>query len=170
MEEVRARFGRAHRSSQGLLIALKKLRVYDAQEGVAFSSIRVIEFLKNLRHQPTVPMIDTVYDPNVRIFIVEPLLENGLAPHRNLTSQPIQLYSKQLLEGVAFLHTKDIVHRDLKPGSLLISKSGHLKIADLRAARSLHRLKSGDLAQVEYTAFVVAPWYSPPEILVGCQY
>lgn len=37
---------------------------------------------------------------------------------------------KQLLQGVAYMHSKGIAHRDIKPENLLLTDEGHLKIAD----------------------------------------
>ena len=37
---------------------------------------------------------------------------------------------KQLLRGVAYLHSHGIAHRDIKPENLLMNNEGHLKITD----------------------------------------
>ena len=37
---------------------------------------------------------------------------------------------KQLLQGVAHMHSKGIAHRDIKPENLLLTDEGHLKITD----------------------------------------
>lgn len=37
---------------------------------------------------------------------------------------------KQLLQGVAHMHSKGIAHRDIKPENLLLTDEGHLKISD----------------------------------------
>ena len=37
---------------------------------------------------------------------------------------------KQLLRGVAYLHSHGIAHRDIKPENLLMTDDGHLKITD----------------------------------------
>ena len=42
----------------------------------------------------------------------------------------IQTWTKQLLSGLLFLHSKRIAHRDLKIDNLLITKEGVLKITD----------------------------------------
>ncbi|SPO25185.1 related to SGV1 - Cyclin-dependent protein kinase [Ustilago trichophora] len=42
--------------------------------------------------------------------------------------------TKQLLEGLHFLHAKRVAHRDVKPSNVLISHNGRLKLIDLGIA------------------------------------
>ena len=42
---------------------------------------------------------------------------------------------KQLLRGIAYLHSLGVAHRDIKPENLLWTRSGKLKICDFGSAR-----------------------------------
>lgn len=69
--------------------------------------------------------------------------------------------SKQLLEGLSYVHLQKILHRDMKVANLLLNNQGILKIADFGLARGY------DTNQSKYTPIVCTRWYRPPEILLG---
>jgi len=76
---------------------------------------------------------------------------------------------RQLLEGIAFMHSRDIVHRDLKPANILFVEnskgSWRVKLADFGLAR--FRLP-GDFN--EMTTLIGSPRYTSPELLKGQKY
>lgn len=42
----------------------------------------------------------------------------------------INSYFKQIIAGVAYLHSMGVAHRDIKPENLLLDGKGHVKITD----------------------------------------
>lgn len=48
-----------------------------------------------------------------------------------LSEATARYYFKQLLEGLAFMHSQGYAHRDLKPENLLLDKDFTLKITDM---------------------------------------
>jgi len=68
-------------------------------------------------------------------YMLSDLAEVVRNSEKPLTEAQIKSYMTMLLKGVAYLHGNSIMHRDLKPANLLISPTGHLKIADFGLAR-----------------------------------
>lgn len=54
-----------------------------------------------------------------------------------LEEQLTRNYTRQILEGVAYLHSKQIVHRDLKGDNILRNLQGNLKLADFGFSKEL---------------------------------
>eukprot|EP00933_Yihiella_yeosuensis_P054236 TRINITY_DN52620_c0_g1_i1.p1 TRINITY_DN52620_c0_g1~~TRINITY_DN52620_c0_g1_i1.p1 ORF type:complete len:304 (-),score=57.88 TRINITY_DN52620_c0_g1_i1:134-1003(-) len=54
----------------------------------------------------------------------------------------VRKYTRQILEGLEFLHSEKIVHRDVKGANILIDAQGDAKLADFGACRELEALQS----------------------------
>ncbi|KZS06963.1 Serine/threonine-protein kinase/endoribonuclease IRE2 [Daphnia magna] len=72
---------------------------------------------------------------------------------------------KQMLEGLAFIHSRKYVHRDVKPNNILISSSGGLKIADFGFCKLVRGTDSFSLS----AAGIGTPGWMAPELLQNMQ-
>lgn len=70
----------------------------------------------------------------------------------------IQSILYQVLQALAFMHSKGYFHRDIKPENLLM-KGDIIKVADLGLAREI-------LSLPPYTDYVSTRWYRAPEVLL----
>ena len=68
----------------------------------------------------------------------------------------MKYFSKQILEGLVYLHNFNIIHGDLKPENILI-KDNVLKIIDLGSSFEERKNK--------YNNYIQSRWYRSPEVL-----
>lgn len=168
----------------GTQVALKKVTIHDAKDGLPITALREIKLLKKLKHPSIVPVIDMAFRPSGErgklgdVYMVEPYMDhdlNGMLenPSIRLEISQIKLYMKQLLEGTLYLHKNRILHRDMKAANLLINNNGQLQIADFGLARPYRDPgqswtgKGWTGGTNRYTNMVVTRWYRPPELLAG---
>lgn len=98
--------------------------------------------LIDLRHASIVSMLDYGTDgPDGRAFVVlewggEPIDKwlNGECPYRDWNEFYEQI-GRQLLEGIAYAHSRETVHRELKPSDFLIDEEGRFRLADFGVSK-----------------------------------
>lgn len=150
------------------MIALKRIRLEQEDEGVPSTAIREISILKELQHPNIVRFMDVVHSDN-KLFLVFEYLDQDLKRFMDSVRTPsldptlIQSYLYQLLNGIEHCHRHRVLHRDLKPANLLIDRRGSLKLADFGLARAF------GIPVRHYTHEVVTLWYRAPEILLGAK-
>ena len=124
----------------GRTVALKRIKVKDAHNGISFTALREIRVLRDTKHENLVELFDVHTDGNTVVLALEYCvtdLETIVKDDSiDLPPQNVKCYMQMLLSGVAFLHSRWVLHRDLKPNNLLLNANGILKIADFGFARS----------------------------------
>jgi serine/threonine protein kinase len=97
-----------------------------------------IAIMKKLRHKNIVSLYEVIDDPSDdRLYIVMQFINKG--PIVTLDSQwccaavpeeMVQMYARQLLGGLRYLHSRKIIHRDIKPDNILIDDDGNAYLTD----------------------------------------
>ncbi|MEM7813736.1 MAG: protein kinase, partial [Candidatus Aenigmatarchaeota archaeon] len=94
--------------------------------------------LYELRH-PHIVEVHTVVpnsDPPYIVMDFVPLsLRKILDAQCPLPYKTVCSIFPQILEGVAYAHSKNIVHRDLKPSNILLDENGNVKVSDFGMAK-----------------------------------
>ncbi|KAF7356156.1 Protein kinase domain-containing protein [Mycena venus] len=87
------------------------------------------------------------------------LLERGRIEDESL----IQTYTMQMLDGLAYLHSRGIVHRDVKPDHILLDHRGMIKFVDFGATKIL--AESQQTMQGTQNSLTGTPMYMSPEVI-----
>ena len=150
------------------VVALKKIRLEQEEEGIPPTSIREISILKELHH-PNVVGLHEVINSQGKLTLVFEYLDYDLKKYIDSSRSPlspelIKSYAYQILCGLCYCHCHRIIHRDLKPQNLLLNNKGMIKLADFGLARAF------TIPLRNYTHEVITLWYRPPEILLGSKF
>ncbi|KAJ9463772.1 Mitogen-activated protein kinase kinase kinase 2 [Diplonema papillatum] len=122
-----------------------------------------IDVMKHLRHPNIVRYLDTERRGHSLHIFMEYVPGGSIAD--NITrfgslSQPVVVaYTGQVLEGLAYLHSKRVVHRDIKGANILLAVDGSCKLGDFGAAT----LMGTD----PHKSVVGTMNWMPPEVITG---
>ncbi|CAH3014102.1 unnamed protein product [Porites evermanni] len=150
------------------LVALKKIRLELAEEGIPSTAVREISLLRELRDHPNVVCLEHILHDDAKLYLVFEFLMCDLKKHLDSTQglldpMLVKSYLYQMTNAMYFCHSRRILHRDLKPQNLLIDEQGLIKLADFGLGRPF------GIPIRAYTHEVVTLWYRAPEVLLGCQ-
>lgn len=158
---------KARNRATNATLALKKIRLEQADEGVPSTAIREISLLKEMQHGNIVRLQDVVHNEK-SLYLVFEYLDLDLKKHMESCPEPakdprtVKMFVYQILSGISYCHSHRVLHRDLKPQNLLIDRrTNALKIADFGLARAF------GIPVRTLTHEVVTLWYRAPEILLG---
>jgi len=119
-----------------------------------------IRFLIYCKHPNIVKYIrSTIYSNEM--WIVTEYLNGGtlsqvVGVHK--FSEPEIVYiTKQVLQGLEFLHENQLAHRDLKSGNIMLDLNGNVKLIDFGLC--------SDISQGQVVHMVGSPFWMPPEMI-----
>ena len=96
--------------------------------------------LKNLKHKNIVQYYDSCIQKQSEVNIYMELLPGGslasiLQQFGAFDECIIKKFTKQLLEGLDFLHSNHVIHADLKGANILFDGTNNIKLSDFGTAR-----------------------------------
>lgn len=148
------------------LVALKRIRMEGERDGFPVTAVREIKLLQSLRHINIVALLEVMVEKNECYMVFEYMSHDltGILNHPTfkLDAAHRKHLSKQLFEGLDYLHQRGVLHRDIKAANILVSSDGILKLADFGLARFYAKRH-----QLDYTNRVITIWYRSPELLLG---
>ncbi|KAJ7293165.1 hypothetical protein C8J57DRAFT_17783 [Mycena rebaudengoi] len=95
-----------------------------------------------LLHHPNIVEYYGIEVHRDKVYIFEEYCQGGslaaLLEYGRIEDESIiQIYTMQMLDGLAYLHAQGIVHRDIKPDNILLDHRGVIKFVDFGAAKIL---------------------------------
>ncbi|CAF4099468.1 unnamed protein product, partial [Rotaria sp. Silwood2] len=144
-----------------------------------------IKILSTLNHKNIVSYYGTAIDLKKKPPIFQVMMEyvDGgslsklLSKFGQFPEPSIRKYTRQLLDGLQYLHENHILHRDIKSANILINLRGEIKIADFGTSKrlaGLHLCTEGSVGTLQYMSpdvVLVPPMGYGPEVdiwSVGC--
>ncbi|KAK1361626.1 Protein kinase domain-containing protein [Heracleum sosnowskyi] len=144
----------------GFFLAVKEVSLLDqgVQGRQSITQLeQEIDLLSKLEHENIVRYLGTEQtESNLYIFLE--LASKGsllsLYQQYNLQDSQVSVYTRQILNGLKYLHDKNVVHRDIKSANILVDTNGTVKLADFGLAKAT---KLNDVKSCKGTAFWMAP-------------
>lgn len=151
----------------GDFVAVKTMSLAGFDELVLENIEREITTLRGLDHRHIVRYLKFIKQGS-NLHVVLEYVENGslrdiLKRFGPLPESVVQLYARQLLEGLQYLHGMGIVHRDIKASNVLITKEGHCKLADFGACF----ITTEEQSSPGLVSALGAPYWLAPEVAMG---
>uniref|UniRef100_A0A4W6ET33 Mitogen-activated protein kinase kinase kinase 2 n=1 Tax=Lates calcarifer TaxID=8187 RepID=A0A4W6ET33_LATCA len=129
-----------------------------------------IQLLKNLCHERIVQYYGCLRDTMERTlsifmeYMPGGSIKDQLKSYGALTENVTRRYTRQILEGVSYLHSNMIVHRDIKGANILRDSVGNVKLGDFGASR---RLQTICLSGTGIKSVTGTPYWMSPEVISG---
>uniref|UniRef100_A0A4W3IBK1 Mitogen-activated protein kinase kinase kinase 3 n=1 Tax=Callorhinchus milii TaxID=7868 RepID=A0A4W3IBK1_CALMI len=129
-----------------------------------------IQLLKNLRHQRIVQYYGSLREKAERTlsifmeYMPGGSVKDQLKAYGALTENVTRKYTRQILEGVCYLHSNMIVHRDIKGANILRDSVGNVKLGDFGASK---RLQTICMSGTGIRSVTGTPYWMSPEVISG---
>jgi serine/threonine protein kinase len=149
--------------------AYKKADIMLAQQSVAV--MRERRLLSAMHENPFVVNLYATAQDDQNLYLIEDYCIGGdlftlMKRSTPLAEDEARFVSAEVALALAGLHKLHVVYRNLKPEHVLLTKAGHVKLADFSAAKRLGDATELDSPLVTHT-ICGAPEYTAPEMLRG---
>ncbi|XP_036012604.1 mitogen-activated protein kinase kinase kinase 3 isoform X2 [Mus musculus] len=91
-------------------------------------------------------------------------VKDQLKAYGALTESVTRKYTRQILEGMSYLHSNMIVHRDIKGANILRDSAGNVKLGDFGASK---RLQTICMSGTGIRSVTGTPYWMSPEVISG---
>jgi len=159
---------RARHMQTGAEVAVKIMDKGDiAANDFSANVKREIFIMRTLSHRNIVNLRE-VLSSKTKLYLVMDLVRGGelftmIEKQGELDERTARCFFQQLVDGLAYCHTKGVCHRDLKPENLLVDEHNVLKITDFGVS-SMREAGTQSNEMLLQTS-CGTPYYVAPEVL-----
>ncbi|CAK9882728.1 unnamed protein product [Sphagnum jensenii] len=140
----------------GSFFAVKVIEI----EAIAPEIQQEVAMLSRLRHPNIVQYYGSTIENGCLHIFLELVkmgsLQSILKKFEAFDEVIIGTYTRQILKGLEYLHSKNTIHRDVKCGNILVDSNGQVKLADFGLAKQMNKTLA--------TSFKGTPFYMAPEV------
>ncbi|KAK7363225.1 hypothetical protein VNO77_05358 [Canavalia gladiata] len=147
-------------TGDGFFFAVKEVSLLDeGSQGKqsVFQLQQEISLLSGFDHKNIVRYYGSDKDKSKLYIFLELMSKGSLASlyqKYRLNDSQVSAYTRQILNGLKYLHDHDVVHRDIKCANILVDVSGSVKLADFGLARAT---KFNDVKSSKGSPYWMAP-------------
>ncbi|NXF01609.1 M3K19 kinase, partial [Smithornis capensis] len=165
-------------TSQGQLIAVKQI-VLDTSDQLSTEKEyqkfhEEVDLLKTLKHVNIVTYLGTCLEGNILSIFMEFVPGGSISSIINrfgpLPEVVLCKYTRQILQGVAYLHDNCVVHRDIKGNNVMLVPNGTVKLIDFGCARRLAWISLGSTRSETLKSVHGTPYWMAPEVITESGY
>ncbi|RHY46903.1 hypothetical protein DYB30_009727 [Aphanomyces astaci] len=161
---------KALNSCTGELFAVKQIQVprdkkHEHESKMLAKLGEEITLMKELRHEHIVRYKGTDRDAHFFYIFMEYVPGGSIASmltHYDVFNLDlIRKFTRQILLGVEYLHSKNIIHRDVKGANVLVNEQGVAKLADFGCSKQLSSVKTTSMEESLRSIRGSVPWMAP---------
>ncbi|XP_039172178.1 mitogen-activated protein kinase kinase kinase 1-like isoform X2 [Eucalyptus grandis] len=136
-------------TDNGSFFAVKEVPLLDQGNQSNQNSLQLeqkIKLYRQLEHENIVRYIGTDKD-NEKLYVFLELMPRGSLStfyHKyGLRESQVSAYTRQILEGLKYLHDQNVIHRDIRCAKILVGASGSVKLTDIGMANVIKNGRNG---------------------------
>ncbi|CAO2040538.1 unnamed protein product [Urochloa humidicola] len=130
-------------SDDGFFFAVKEVSLMDQGLNAKQRILQLeheISLLSRLEHENIVQYFGTDKEGGKLYIFLELVTQGSLAAlyqKYHLQDSQVSAYTRQILNGLLYLHQRNVLHRDIKCANILVDASGLVKLADFGLAKEM---------------------------------
>lgn len=128
-----------------------------------------VDLLKTLKHVSIVTYLGTCLEDNTLSIFMEFVPGGSISTIINcfgpLPEIVLCKYTKQILQGVAYLHDNCVVHRDIKGNNVMLMPNGIVKLTDFGCAGRLAWVSLRGTQSEMLNSVHATPYWMAPEVI-----